>query len=95
MRRDDLEAVGNMLIFFLKNGYDPSDTIEMPNWMAYNIPLPVPTTPADTEARLKEENKYYKKLENLKVNTTLETLCEGLPKAFLDYMKHCRSLEFD
>lgn len=40
-RRDDLEAVGRVLIFLIKKGSEPGDAVKMPPWMTQYIPLPV------------------------------------------------------
>ncbi len=46
-RRDDLEAIGNVLIYFLKKGKEPGDAVKMPLWMTQYIPMPVNDTNAE------------------------------------------------
>jgi serine/threonine protein kinase len=69
-RRDDLESIGYMLIFFLKGK------------------LPWQGLTASTKA------KRSKQIYQVKKETSLEILCEGIPKEFLLYMKYCMNLKF-
>ena len=43
----------------------------------------------------KDKEEKYKKILNLKLETTNESLCENLPKQFLSYMNYVKNLEFD
>lgn len=71
-RRDDLESLGYILIYFLKGSLP---------WMNLN-------------GQTKEEK--HKLIVNMKMATSIEKLCEGLPKEFEDYMKYCRKeLKFE
>lgn len=70
-RRDDLESLGYILIYFLKGGLP---------WMNLN-------------GQTKEEK--HRLIVNMKLGTTLEKLCETLPKEFLDYMTYVRNLKFE
>ena len=70
-RRDDLEAVGYMLCYFLRNGDLP--------WMGI---------------KAKKKDKI-EMLKQLKRDTTFETLLEGHPQEYIEYMKHVRGLAFD
>lgn len=69
-RRDDLEAVGYMLIYFIK-GSLPWQNIQS-----------------------KCKNEKYKLIADSKINTTIETLCEGTPRELELFMKYVRSLAF-
>jgi serine/threonine protein kinase len=69
-RRDDLESIGYMLIFFLKGR------------------LPWQGLTASTKG------KRSKQIYQVKKDTSLEVLCEGIPKEFLLYMKYCMNLKF-
>ena len=69
-RRDDLESIGYMLIFFLKGK------------------LPWQGLTGSTKS------KRSKNIAQVKDTTSLEKLCEGLPKQFLMYIKYCRLLRF-
>lgn len=69
-RRDDLESIGYMLIFFLKKK------------------LPWQGLKGSTKS------KRSTNIFNVKNATSLEKLCEDIPREFLLYMKYCRILGF-
>ncbi|KAM3147615.1 hypothetical protein pb186bvf_000422 [Paramecium bursaria] len=69
-RRDDLEAIGYMLIYFIKG--------ELP-WQ--NIKAPT------------KEQKYESILQ-MKMSNSLSQLCKNLPKCFMMYFQHVKSLLF-
>ena len=69
-RRDDLESIGYMLIYFLKKK------------------LPWQGLKGSTKS------KRSKSIFKVKRNTSLEVLCEGLPRELYYYMKYCRLLRF-
>ncbi len=71
-RRDDLESVGYMMIYFLKG--------TLP-WQGLG-------------KRTMTREEKYQLIYECKKNTTIEQLCQGLPKEFKLYMEHVRSLEF-
>lgn len=70
-RRDDLESIGYMLIYFLKGK------------------LPWQGLTASTKA------KRSKQIYQIKKDTSLDILCDGIPKEFLLYMKYCTHLKFN
>jgi casein kinase 1 len=69
-RRDDLETIGHVLIYFLKGS------------------LPWQGLPG------RSKNEKYKNIMKKKKEITIDELCEGLPEAFPEFMKYCRSLGF-
>ena len=69
-RRDDLESMGHVFIYFLKGGKLP--------WMGLN-----------PDVSIEEQTKLILKC---KEETTIDKLCEGLPKQFCEYQKYCRNL---
>ena len=71
-RRDDLESIGYMLIYFIRGNLP---------WQGLG------------HKGLSREDKY-KLIFECKKNTTIEQLCQGLPKEFKLYMEHVKSLEF-
>ncbi|CAB4254290.1 similar to Saccharomyces cerevisiae YPL204W HRR25 Protein kinase involved in regulating diverse events including vesicular trafficking, DNA repair, and chromosome segregation [Maudiozyma barnettii] len=70
-RRDDLESLGYMLIYFCKSS------------------LPWQGLKATTK-----KQKYDRILEK-KLCISIDTLCQGLPIEFAQYMSYCRNLVFD
>lgn len=70
-RRDDLESLGYILIYFCRGS------------------LPWQGLKAQTE------DEKYELVKEKKINTPIEDLCRGLPKAFASYFKHVRTLGFD
>lgn len=70
-RRDDLEAIGYVFVYFLKG--------ELP-WMGLH---------ADNEA------EKYKKIAEVKSNTSLIQLCSGIPTEFRIFIEKVRQLQFD
>lgn len=71
-RRDDLESLGYMLIYFI-NGSLP--------WQGLAFDE-------------KDKEDKYKLIGRMKQETSIDTLCKGLPPAFHDYMSHVRTLSF-
>lgn len=71
-RRDDLESVGYVLIYFAKG--------RLP-WQGLG------------QGCLSKEDRY-RLIEECKKNTSVEQLCQGLPKEFTLYLNHVKSLEF-
>ncbi|CCK70865.1 uncharacterized protein KNAG_0F01980 [Huiozyma naganishii CBS 8797] len=70
-RRDDLESLGYMLVYFCKSS------------------LPWQGLKATTK-----KQKYDRILQK-KLSISVETLCEGIPLEFAEYMNYCRNLTFD
>ena len=72
-RRDDLESLGYMLIFLMKN-YLPWINVEDEN--------------ISTKSKLE-------KICSLKISTTPQELCKGLPNGFCKYIDYCRKLDYE
>jgi casein kinase 1 len=82
-RRDDIESLGYVLVYFLRGSLpwwrtDSAENNDMPawNWEDYE----------DTE---------YNRLVGTKISVSPEELCQGLPDEFATYLRYCRELEFD
>ena len=69
-RRDDLESIGFVLIYFLKS--------KLP-WQGLKIST---------------KQEKWRKIGNVKRDTVLETLCDGIPSAFVEYLEYVRRLKF-
>lgn len=70
-RRDELESVGYMLVYFLKG--------KLP-WQG---------------AKKQKGIDRSKTIGRIKMYTSLEKLCHGLPDCFMKFIDYCRKLEFD
>jgi len=45
--------------------------------------------------RAKDKKEKYEKIKQIKISTTFESLCKGIPEEFLHYLKYCHSLGFE
>lgn len=70
-RRDDLESIGYMLIYFLKD--------RLP-WQNLNLLISANRTET---------------IGQIKMSTSINELCTGLPSCYKQYMEYCRSLSFE
>ena len=70
-RRDDLESIGYVLMYFLRG----------------NLPW--------QGVKVKEGEKHYEKIGNVKMNTSVDELCEGFPEEIKYYFNYVKQLEFE
>ena len=70
-RRDDLETIGHVLLYFVKGS------------------LPWQGLPG------RNKDEKYQNIKNKKLETSLEELCQNVPREFYDFMVYCRRLQFD
>jgi len=78
-RRDDLEAVGYMLVYLLRGRLPwlPRSQSERPSWW-----------------RKRSQSLNLQEVAQAKKSTSLEVLCRRCPEEFLEYFRYCRSLAF-
>jgi serine/threonine protein kinase len=70
-RRDDLEGLAYVLIYFLKG--------KLP-WQ---------------DIAAKEKQDRYEIIKTLKQTIPVEEICEGLPLEYCEFLRYCRSLQFE
>ena len=70
-RRDDIEALGYMMVYFLK-GHLP--------WQGLQYT---------------DSKKCFEKIKKIKKETSLETLCTGLPKEIITFIQYARNMKFE
>lgn len=69
-RRDDLESLGYVILYFLKGSLP---------WQGLHA---------------NNKKQKYEKICEIKMSTSLEALCQGLPPEFKLYLNFCRNLGF-
>jgi serine/threonine protein kinase len=70
-RRDDLECLGYVFVYFFKG--------KLP-WQDINLP---------------DKADRYEAIKEIKMQTAVYELCEGMPAEFVEFMNYSRSLRFD
>ena len=70
-RKDDLESIGYMMVFFLKGALPWQDIVAATKEQKYNLIL------------------------QIKMNTSIEKLCEGVPSEVMGYFRYVKNLGFD
>ena len=70
-RRDDLEAIGFVLVYFM--------LAKLP-WQGL---------------KKSSKQKRWSLIHKIKAETSLESLCKGIPRQFLEYLEYVRRLMFD
>ena len=80
------------MIYFLKRGRLPWDVTKPDEAM---IDAKDPNAYENHEKQKKAMAEYKKQVFQLKSDTDIDSLCEGCPKQFKQYMRYARSLSFD
>lgn len=70
-RRDDLESIGYVLLYFLRGSLP---------WQGVKV---------------KDGEKHYEKIGNVKMNTSVDELCDGFPEELKYYFNYVKQLEFE
>ena len=80
-RRDDLEQLGYVLLYFLKQGQLP--------WIGLQFER------ANGASKKERQQQRAKQVGNVKMGILVDELCKGFPNAFKEYLQYCRRLKFD
>jgi hypothetical protein len=91
-RTDDLLALGNILIYFMKDGKLPWDCDPLPDFVVDDKD---PLIYQKTIKYEQEQQAWDQMYCNLKLNTSYEVLTEGLPPQFLEYFNYLDKLPFE
>uniref|UniRef100_A0AAR2IW47 non-specific serine/threonine protein kinase n=1 Tax=Pygocentrus nattereri TaxID=42514 RepID=A0AAR2IW47_PYGNA len=81
-RRDDLEALGHMFMYFLRGSLP---------WQGLKVKFGVFFFLVQQADTLKER---YQKIGDTKRNTPIEVLCENFPEEMATYLRYVRRLDF-
>lgn len=76
-RRDDMEALGIIMVYFMKGGRIPWNTLKKPNRDQTTKPGMMNLQNQMLQER--EEKRYLERIKQTKCNTSVEELCSGLP----------------
>ncbi|KAJ9443007.1 putative Casein kinase [Diplonema papillatum] len=79
-RRDDLEAVGYILLLFLRGSLP---------WQRVKLKVP-----AGPNARKRENTRRYEVIKEMKLACSPASLAKGYPKEFQFFMEYCRQIRF-
>ena len=79
-RRDDLESIGYMLIYFIKG--------ELP-WQGLKLPKS-----KQCEDKNKNKERKLSQIYYVKKTTGIKKLCDGLPSCFVEYLDYVKKLTF-
>ncbi|KAJ4837441.1 Casein kinase 1-like protein 10 [Turnera subulata] len=83
-RRDDLESLGYVLMYFLRGSL-----VSFLNLFVVGKSLPWQGLKAGTK------KQKYDKISEKKMLTPIEALCKSYPSEFVSYFHYCRSLRFE
>eukprot|EP01001_Neometanema_parovale_P005493 NODE_1925_length_1560_cov_118.241475_g1832_i0.p1 GENE.NODE_1925_length_1560_cov_118.241475_g1832_i0~~NODE_1925_length_1560_cov_118.241475_g1832_i0.p1 ORF type:complete len:358 (-),score=46.45 NODE_1925_length_1560_cov_118.241475_g1832_i0:371-1444(-) len=78
-RRDDLEAIGYLAMYFLRGGLP---------WQA------VPSSHRQGDKADEAEDRRVAKIGKLKDRTPVAVLCKGYPREFATYLNYCKGLKY-
>eukprot|EP01065_Artemidia_motanka_P006417 TRINITY_DN13158_c0_g1_i1.p1 TRINITY_DN13158_c0_g1~~TRINITY_DN13158_c0_g1_i1.p1 ORF type:complete len:388 (+),score=34.55 TRINITY_DN13158_c0_g1_i1:94-1257(+) len=91
-RRDDVEAIGYILAYFLRGNLPWQGLREKNKAKAYQVDASPGARRQDVGAR--EAQERQKRIAEKKTLTSIPSLFKGFPKQFCKYMEYCRGLTF-
>eukprot|EP00579_Thalassiosira_antarctica_P017079 CAMPEP_0201947714 /NCGR_PEP_ID=MMETSP0903-20130614/55078_1 /ASSEMBLY_ACC=CAM_ASM_000552 /TAXON_ID=420261 /ORGANISM="Thalassiosira antarctica, Strain CCMP982" /LENGTH=474 /DNA_ID=CAMNT_0048490869 /DNA_START=273 /DNA_END=1697 /DNA_ORIENTATION=- len=103
-RRDDLESIGYVLVYFLKGGLPwqglkaKSATKKYKLIMEKKQSVTIPALCQGCPSQFAEYLAYCRSLKfeaKPNISVTIPALCQGCPSQFAEYLAYCRSLKFE
>eukprot|EP01065_Artemidia_motanka_P045751 TRINITY_DN6787_c0_g1_i4.p1 TRINITY_DN6787_c0_g1~~TRINITY_DN6787_c0_g1_i4.p1 ORF type:complete len:398 (+),score=105.49 TRINITY_DN6787_c0_g1_i4:953-2146(+) len=98
-RRDDLEAIGYVLLYFLRGGL-PWQGLQLPRKKQKEvsaIPSPAgasPMSPRRNKAKVDKEREKTERIGQRKLSCGERSLASGHPKEFAEFLGYCGKLPF-
>ena len=104
-RRDDMESLGYILMYFVTGKKNNSDYQSYKYFIYYNtkrilftpslyVILLTGTLPWQG-LRAATKQQKYERISEKKMATPIDVLCKGAPCEFATYLNYCRSLRFE